>query len=184
MNKRVVLGVVLATLAFWMWGFLYWVVNPLPYQSLTPVADEAAAGDALRRHFPDEGTYLLPQPFDGDELAERFEAGPIAFVHMTSVGGRPQMEPLGLVAGFVLDLVLVLVIAWLMGRLIGCLPTYGSRIVLCLAIGLVVVLFANVGNVVYWYLPVGWQLHMALYYLTSMLVVGLVLGRFIGPRTP
>ena len=65
MGKNI-LGVILAALAMFTWGFIYWGASPLPYQSWKHTNDDEAAGQALLEHFPESGTYYLPG-FQNDE---------------------------------------------------------------------------------------------------------------------
>ncbi len=53
--KRLSLGVVLATLAVYAWGMLYWGFNPLPYAAWQRTNDDVAAGQALLEQFPRSG---------------------------------------------------------------------------------------------------------------------------------
>ena len=45
--KTRAIAVLLATLAMYVWGFLYWGVNPLPYTTWMQTTDDVAAGKAL-----------------------------------------------------------------------------------------------------------------------------------------
>ena len=59
--KRCVIGIILATLAMYVWGFLYWGgANPFPYKAWKQTPDDVAAGKALLEHFPETGTYHMP----------------------------------------------------------------------------------------------------------------------------
>ncbi len=105
----------MATLAVYAWGMLYWGLNPLPYTAWQRTADDAAAGQALRDHFPRSGTYYLPGLYnDSETLTRLHESGPVAFIHITAREGRPEMDPGIFVKGFVLNLVVVGVIALLL----------------------------------------------------------------------
>ena len=56
---RTILRVLLAAVAMYFWGFLFWGINPVPYQSWQQ-ADDDAAQAALRELFPTAGTYYVP----------------------------------------------------------------------------------------------------------------------------
>ena len=91
--KRIVPGILLATIAAYFLGFLYWGLNPLPYSVWKRTNDDQAAQQALREHFPESGTYYLPGMYNDEETLSRLsEAGPVGFVHI-SLEGRPVVQP-------------------------------------------------------------------------------------------
>lgn len=64
--KKFVLAPALAALAMFVVSAIYWM-SPFPYQTLTPVGDNAAAA-ALGKIFPATGTYLVPEPETDEKL--------------------------------------------------------------------------------------------------------------------
>ena len=181
--KRLVLGVVLAALAMFFWGFLYWGLNPIPYTSWKKSTDDVAAGEALRRYFPESGTYYIPDVRqDSATVARLYEQGPVGFVHLTSREGRPQQDAMMMVRGLLLYLVTAFVLALLMRMALPALPTYGRRVAFAALGGLAAALLIDIGDSVWWYIPIGWKLHQALYDATVWLVGGLVLAAFLRPN--
>ncbi len=181
--KRLAIGIVLATLASFLWGLVYWGLNPLPYTTWKPVPDDQAAGRALKEQFPEDGTYYLPaMDNDPDTLARLYRSGPVAFVFMTAREGRPQHEPAVMVRGLVLYLAVCAVLAWLLRAAAPALPRYGGRVKLAALAGLAAALLIDLGDAVWWYLPWDWKLHQAFYDFTAFLIAGLVLAAFVAPR--
>ena len=90
---RALAGIVIATLAVYVWGFAFWGASGLPYTAWKPVPDEAGAAQMLLEHFPADGTYAIPGHGDPDTLAKALETGPVAFVHVTAREGRPAIDP-------------------------------------------------------------------------------------------
>ena len=177
---RFLLGVALATLALYGWGMLYWGFNPLPYTVWQRTPDDAAAGQALREHFPADGTYYLPGLYnDPATLARLHESGPVAFVHITAALGRPQNDTRVLVAGFLLDLFVVVLLALLLRR--ASLHHHGARVVLVLLAGSAAVVLIDAGDAVWWYLPWPWKMQQAVYDWSAFAVAGLVLAAFVRP---
>lgn len=180
--RSFVTGIVLATLALYAWGMIYWGANPLPYTSWKRVVDDRAAQSVLREQFPETGTYYLPGMYnDAATISELHRAGPVAFVHITAHDGRPPNEPGVLVKGFLLDLAVVILIALLMRQALPALPSYGARLRLAALAGLAGVVLIDLGDAVWWYLPLEWKLHQALYDLSAWVVAGAVLAHFVRP---
>src|SRR5436309_1824864 len=57
---RIILGVVLASVAMFFWGFLYWGINPLPYQTWKKAPNDEAVQSALMATLPESGIYHVP----------------------------------------------------------------------------------------------------------------------------
>ncbi len=181
--RSTAIGVLLATLALFAWGMLYWGANPAPYTAWQQTRDDAAAGRAILQYFPVTGTYYLPGLYnDAETRTKLHEHGPVAFVHVTARDGRPEFAPAIFVKGLALDLGVVLLLAWLMHQAGPALPGYGDRVKLAAAAGLLAALLVDLGDVVWWSIPWQWKLHQALYSFTAVLVPGLVLARFMERR--
>jgi hypothetical protein len=182
MSKRLALGIGLATIALYLWGMLYWGVNPLPYRTWRQTTDDAGVRQALLQYFPVAGTYFVPGLHHDDAtLNQLFAEGPIVFVHHTSREGRPLHDTGIMVKGFVLDFVVVVLIALLLEFAAPALGTYGQRIKLVAIAGLTATILVDGGDIVWWYLPWDWKLQQAIYTFGAWLVSGLVLARFVAP---
>ena len=180
--SRLVIGIVVSSIVLFLWGFMYWGLSPVPYNYLKVSADDRAAGAALLEHFPEEGTYYLPNMAqDPKSRAALHEKGPIAFVHMTSRDGRPEMEGSVMVKGFLLNTFAVAAVALLLSWVVSALPSYGSRFAFVFVMGAVMTIFIEIGDVVWWYLPFGWEMVQLIYGLTAWAVVGLILPAFVRP---
>ena len=55
-------GIVVTALALFVFGFLYWGANPLPYATWSDPPDSATAKAAVSEHFPSTGVYGVPRP--------------------------------------------------------------------------------------------------------------------------
>ncbi|HYL04999.1 MAG TPA: hypothetical protein VE075_03110 [Thermoanaerobaculia bacterium] len=180
--KRLILGIVLATLAMFVWGMLYWGANPLPYTTWKQATDDVAAGKALLAYFPENGTYYVPSmTHDKATLSRLMEQGPVAFVHMLRREGRPLMDPSIMIKGLVLYLAVSWVLAALLRAAAPALPSYGGRVKLAVLAALLAVLMIDVGDAVWWYVSIAWKLQLAIYDFTALVIGGLVLARFTGP---
>ena len=181
--KGLLMGSVIAAVALFFWGFVYWAVSPLPYTALKTVADEPAAGQALLEHFPQSGTYYLPDPQnpDIDEMNALHRQGPVAMVDIDVDGAVPQ-SPIVMLAGFAHILITTLMISLLM-RLTGdALATYGDRVLFVFLAGVIVAFWARISDVIWWGLGLPWQMYNAIYDVSSWLIAGLILAKFVGPK--
>ncbi|NUM52960.1 MAG: hypothetical protein HUU46_04890 [Candidatus Hydrogenedentes bacterium] len=178
---RTVLGVLAASIAIYLWGFLYWgAVGVQTWVWKNPV-DGAAAQRALSEIFPEEGTYYVPSPGQPD-WEKHMSTGPLAFVHMIDRDGRPIVDPSIMLKGFILYLVTVAVLALMMRAALPALPTYGSRVYFVALAGLVSMLLVDIGEHVWWVLPFRWKLVQGVYNFGAWLLAGAVLAFFVRPE--
>ncbi len=181
--KRILLGGLVAGIAVFVWGFLFWGVSGLPDSALSRTADDAAAGQALLQHFPETGSYYLPGPHNpAQQLESLHESGPLAFVYFNREG-KPLMSPLLMVYGFLHGVVIGVLVGTALAMLGNALPAYGDRVKLVAVFGLASSIWMPLSDSIWWYFPLPWQLWKLAGEFTSWLVLGLVLAHFIRPRT-
>lgn len=181
---RTLLAALAAAFAMYLFGFAYWAGNPLPYAAWKHTLDDEAAGRALREHFPESGTYYLPGSHHDAETRTRLhERGPVAFVHVTARDGRPVMESAMMAKGFGINLAVAFLLAVMLGKVRSALPGYGQRLAFAALGGLAAAVLVDLGDAVWWYIPLEWKLHQALYTFSVWLVGGAVLAAFIKPRS-
>lgn len=181
--KKLIVGSLLAAVALFIWGAIYWT-NPLTYSFLERAPDETAAAKALLEIFPNSGTYLLPHPGNSPEMVNKLSlSGPIATVYIERQG-RPAMEPSVFVFGFLHGFVTVLLIGILLKLACPALVTYGSRLRFVFLAGLTMAIFAHGGEVIWWHHPWNWPLVTGVYDVSGWLVAGLILAGFVKPGAP
>lgn len=126
--KRQIIGVALAAVAVYMWGFLYWGATTIPYLAWQATNDDAAAGQALLEHFPVSGTYYLPGMYNDEETRNKLsDAGPVGFVHIQREG-RPVVDTSTMRNGFLLMLATAFLISVILKRALPALPSYAGRV--------------------------------------------------------
>jgi hypothetical protein len=179
--KKFLLAPLLGALAMFFWGFLYYGISGIPYKALgTPAGDVLPAVAAL---FPADGTYVMPDPRSPPEaLAEQMKRGQFAMVHVRKAGVK-EMDPMTLVKGFALEFACCLLLAFIMHKVAGGFQTFMCRFMFCLAVGLLVTLFANGGQAIWWQQAWGWHLMTMLHDVIAFVLAGAVLARFHTPKT-
>ncbi len=60
MNGRTLLGVVLAGIITFMWGFAFWGATTTPYEAWKSANNDADAQARLAELFPESGYYGIP----------------------------------------------------------------------------------------------------------------------------
>ena len=179
MTGRQILGIAVTALALFVFGFLYWAMNPLPYAAWNAVEDAAAAQATAQALFPEDGLYVLPGPGNDPEALKLLETGPLVYLaidHSPSVGG----DPAALAQGFVHNLLSALLLFFVFRGL----ADTGARLRSALLLGVAAVFVINGSEIVWWAQPAGWVVHQAIYYLLYFVIAALVLGPFLGSPEP
>ena len=167
--------ILLAAVAMYLWGFLYWGLSPFPYQSWRQ-ADDEAAQTALREIFPEQGTYYVPgRGHDEAEMAALYARGPIAMVHLISVDGKPVMDASVMALGFGLCILTAALIAAVVGRFRESGPTERLQSVLLLALTASAAI--HLGDVVWWGVAPRWKIWTVADDFVAWTIAGVILVR-------
>ncbi len=179
--KQQAIGIAVATIAIYMWGFLFWGATTIPYSPLKATPDDEAAQALLMEHFPETGAYLIPGMHNETETMSRLaEAGPFAIVNIVR-RGHPVEDPALMLRGFLLTIAIAYLMSLVLKKAVPALPTYENRVTFAALVGVAAVVMINMGEVVWWRYDLGWKLTQALYGVGVWTVGGAVLAKFIKP---
>jgi hypothetical protein len=190
MIVRVILAALLAAVAFFLWGYLFWMVLPLGSAALEeePFGGESLA-NGMTKVLPNTGVYFIPFPpnpqtvteKEREAFEERHRQGPIVRIFYTKAGTEPAGPSL-MIVGFVHNLVVALLIAIVLALTAPALPTYTQRVGVVFLIGAVAAVWLGLNEVIWFYHPWKYELYQASYVLVGGLVMGLVMAAIIKPR--
>ena len=181
--QKNLLAIAVTTVVIYIWGFAFWVFSPLPSYSLqeTANANDAAAQAALVRHFPESGAYIIPGYYnDQATMTALYEKGPIASLYIRH-GGFSQFDPVVMIMGFVLTLVVVALLAGFFR--IAKATEFQDYVRLSLIAGAVAVIMTHVGDMVWWSSPVEWKIWPLIYDYSFWIIAGHLLGYFMKKKT-
>ena len=176
------LGIILATVAMFAFGAVFWM-TPLTTSFFMSATDDEVAGRRLKEMFPASGTYFVPSPQSNPEKRlELLKSGPLVTLHVDyerKLQGDPDPKTLGV--GFVHELISLTLAALVMGSLLGALTTYVRRVSFMAMLGVLIAWFSPLSQPIWWHHP--WPVHVvdAVYTVLAWLVSGLVLAAFIKP---
>jgi hypothetical protein len=174
------LGALLAAIAMFVWGFVYWGSGLVdPFAHMTPEA-ETALGEALKANLTVDGVYVLPDSKNGTEedWMQRMSAGPFAMANFKSGGTPPMGTTLAL--GFVHMLVTTILLAVLL-MYVTPAATYFDRLKIVAAIGLIAAVFVHFAQPIWWHYPWTYAVLGAIYDFGAYLISGAVLAYFVSP---
>lgn len=176
--KKFLLAPALAALAMFILGFLYWGLPVSPaYNTVSRVADDDAAAQALAQIFPSTGVYLVPGVhLDPAQLTPLIERGPSAQVSFVKEGHNPT-DPTGFIKGYLQYFAIALGLMIMLVRATPSFKCFSCRIRFATAVGLIGALF-ELTDAIWGRHPLGYHLAVGLYIVLECMLAGIVLARF------
>jgi hypothetical protein len=176
---KILIATLVAALVSFVWGFLSWAI--LPWHQASKFTNETAVAEVLKANAPAHDLYIIPWSPHGDQAAmdeamKRSAAGPFFYGVVrpgTAEVSMPRPMMLSFVRGWIAALVLLLV-------LMKC-RNFGSRIGLCLLVGLLIGLNAQAPMWIWMETPGNHTLKLIADGLIEVLLVGSVLSFFLKP---
>ena len=184
---RVLIGSVLAAIAMFVWGWLYWGVIGMvvmPYNSV-PAESEAAIVEALKAGLPETGIYLYPMPEDLSDVEqqaawnEKHLAGPLFEVNYLSEGRDPMAASM-FGGGFAHMFLTALLISCVIGRA----KSFGCRFGTVIALAVISAFWIDVGKIIWFYHPISFEVFNLIYHVSGLLIGGAILAGIVRPATP
>ncbi|MBY0229334.1 MAG: hypothetical protein K2W96_08660 [Gemmataceae bacterium] len=118
---RVSIGSLLSAVVLFMWGFVFWMLSPVPKMMAKGVAYEDALASALKSHLHEDGHYFVPfgcEVMQGSDeeakkaFAKKVEDGPVARIVFRTKGDTNMGATMGI--GFAHSLLCSLLAAGLL----------------------------------------------------------------------
>lgn len=182
--KPLILGTLLASLAVFVWGALFWA-TPLSAPALQHAPDAPAVAATLAAQLPATGTYFLPDPaagaMDADAWAAQHRAGPLVTIHYRRAGAEP-MSAATFALGFLQIAAAMLLVALLLRRVASALGGYGARVAFVVLLGVLGVVWSNLGQPIWYFYPWTYPLFTSLYDVVAFALGGAILARFVVPK--
>lgn len=179
---RLLAGALVVTLVSWIWSVLFYVVSPIPYYTLTPTADDIAAGRALLEHFPESGSYILPGRDSSREVRTMMRnEGPVATIYIDR-DGAPMSSPRKIVVGTLHGIVVGLLLGLGMRELSRRGWSFGAKLKVATFFGLSYTAYPRVADIIWSDFPQGYQWMMIVSDGLSWLLMAAVMAWFTQPR--
>lgn len=177
---KLVLGAIAAAIAMFITGFIFFAtpLGQIAYGSATE-AQQAAVQNALAANLPGTATYVVPSP-DTPATTVLFGKGPVATVHYNSAGFSVA-SPDALIAGFVLDLIVALLIGLALYGVAGRVTLFADRVRLLVLFSVAVLLIGIISDSVWLHVDWAYTLYAFIGSLAMLVVGGLVIIRWFLP---
>ncbi|HEY6565701.1 MAG TPA: hypothetical protein VIY86_14530 [Pirellulaceae bacterium] len=178
---KLVLGSVIAAVAAFVWGFVFWQVLPWPMQVMRTLPNQDEVVDEWRSSELATGVYLVPgmtRDMTDAEFKANHMQGPIATLLYQREGSDPA-NPQAMIRGFVhmwISAFILGIVLLASGR-----REFFGRFMLAFWIGIFVAIWTEPTRAIWFSIP--WEyskLYMA-YHFSACVIMGLVLSWFVRP---
>ncbi len=178
MNRKALLGVVLAGVITFMWGFAFWGATAKPYQAWSSVDNDAQVQARLAELFPESGYYGIPSMSQNtsEGFGSLVNSGVWAMVNIQHTPPQPG-DPFVLGLGLALNILVMFLLALLIKHM------HANRLRTALLVGITATIFSNIGDVIWWNYPLAWKTTIMVYDMGFWLLGGLVLSYFMRENT-
>ena len=164
-------GIVVTALALFVFGFLYWGANPLPYATWNVPPDSATAKAAVSEHFPSTGVYGVPRPGEAPD-------GLWAMIYVRHDMPQSLPDPGEMLKGFAHYLLVAGALALVLRRR----GELGATVRRAAVLGVAAVVVVEGTDVAWWGYPLAWKLWGAAYHVLLFVLGALVLAWFLPER--
>jgi hypothetical protein len=179
---RLFLGSLCVALVLWVWSTVFYVVLPIPYYTMSQTADDVAAGEALRKHFPETGTYILPGRYVDDDVRSKMRRdGPVATVYIAR-DGAPEVSVSQILIGTFNSMVIGLILGGAMLLLRKHTTDYWQHVAIGSTFGMAYTAYPRFADIIWSAFPPGYQLMMIFSDGVSWILITMVMAWFIVPR--
>jgi hypothetical protein len=188
MAVRLVIGAVVAAVAMFLWGFVFWGLLPVSKTVMRPLPNEAAVVSTLQGASLPTAVYFYPFPegADADAMAltqKQYLAGPIVELRYRAEGA-PMMDPTVMAKGFLHFLAATLLVGAMLGFTLPAGPGFGRRWAFVFLFGLTAAFFHDFSGPIWFFNPWDFGLLNFGYHVVGWLIGGLVLAFFLKPAPP
>lgn len=173
------IAILLAAGVMFFWGFLSWGILPWHYSDWKKFTDEPAVIAALKAQAPEAGIYSIPwmNPPRDRKLLEKASADGPWFVGVVRPGSNPVSMGSLMAKNFLSNIVIAAILGFILSH--AAALSYGRRLALGAAVGLVAGLLGNAANHIWFETPLIISAKLLLDNVVSCVLASAVIGAFM-----
>ena len=182
MNKKIILTIVLGTLALFIWNAISWMALPFHTNTLNEMPVEAMDLEVLKNGLPKDGIYHYPGPPEtgtAEEMAEiesKLEAGPRITFMMVKRGPTVFFDPASFIKSLLINLLTCMAFIYVL-RKIG-IKSISQVLTVSVVVALIVSLASDI-QLMNWYLfPTDYTMANVVDHVVAFTLMGLIAYAF------
>jgi hypothetical protein len=189
MTARLLVGAVAASLAMFVWGFLFWGVLPWSKSVMRPLPEEAAVIESLKAAPMPTAVYFYPFPAEsaGEEamkkMDEQHRAGPIVEIRYRAEGA-PMMDPATMAKGYLHFLAATFLAGLLLCFTLPAAPGFVRRWGFVFLFGVAAAFFHDFSGPIWFFNPWDFAVLNFGYHVVGWLIGGFILAMILRPTHP
>jgi hypothetical protein len=181
---RMIIGAVVAAVAMFFIGFIFFGPLGLNHIATGSVGDAQAAAiqQSLAANLPKTGTFMVPSPESSPPQTVMYGQGPIATIHYNTAGFA-AMDTKALGIGFAFDFVIALLIGIALLGISGRVEDFGSKARVAMIIAVAAAAYIHLSEPVYFHHD--WPNFVYSFVADGLMLAaaGLILAWFLTSRT-
>lgn len=183
--RRFVVAPIVAAIALFVWGGVFWGVLYDPLEVFSPRPLDPAVVAALQADATPTGTYFFPWPRNTPATRDAWLAGhrqgPFFKLSYVAAGVDPQ-SPRKLATGAVHNLVVAVIATAILGLAATGATSYRRRFFIVFLAGAMGTVFIQVGDPIWFHLPWDFVNGVVVYEGGSWLILATILAALVRPR--
>jgi hypothetical protein len=178
---RVLIGSVVGAVAMFIVGFIFWA-TPLQYLGYSTASDSqnAAIQLSLAQNLPHTGHYIVPNPMT-QVGGNGYTKGPIASVDYNS-RGYSTADPASMIAGFVQEVIVSLIIGLSLFAVAGRVTDFASRIKVAIGLSGAATLMITTGDPIWMHGDWRYAIYALVADVAMLSAASIVIARWFLPR--
>jgi hypothetical protein len=189
---RLILGAFLSAMVLMVWGAVFWVATPVPYEVMKKHPQQDALARMLKEQNLESGTYFIPFPDKevvrgGDmkamqELDDKMQEGPLIQLTYRKEGVNPS-SPVWYALGFGHFFVSALLVGGLLVTALPGLRSYVARWLFVSLVGIFAAVAIHLSFPIWFHHPWGFALMEAGFAAVGWLLAGAVMAAVVRKRS-
>jgi len=188
MLARVTVGSLLAAVALFLWGWVFWGILPFSKTMVRPIPNGATVTKTLKENIPETGVYfypIMPENATSESEQKAFQEahlqGPLVQLYYHKEGVDP-LTPAMMGSGFLHYWVSALLLGSLLALAAPSLSCYWSRMGFVFLTGLFAAFAIDLSSAIWFHHPWDYQLFAFGFDVSNWLLAGVILAAVVKPK--
>jgi hypothetical protein len=169
--KRIIISALVGAIIVFVFQAASWMFLGIHKGAMKPTKDPAAVASVLDANLGEEAVYAVPTMGESEESMKELEGKPWALIYYHKAWDSSSMG-MQMVSGFLIDFVLMLIIAGIISKGRPSFDSFSSRFMVVFGIFIVALLLTTLTEWNWWRTPMN--------YLSGLVIDNIIMGILAG----